>query len=818
MMSHMVPESKSKRVNITGLRAALLVTCINLATGNVTPSIAVAEENIVLDVELSPAVQNMINTHCLDCHSSDDASADLDLATLDAQSIHSNAGTAELAAWEKVIKKLRSYQMPPADAAVLDGTTRNLVIQSLQKTLDTIAKVRPVPGRTNTLRRLTRFEYENAIRDLLSLDVDVTEMLPTDPLSHGFDNITTTELSPTLINRYVSAAQKISRLAVGRTLPQPDSRTFRVRPDVTQEQHQDGLPIGTRGGTLISHTFPQDGQYEVTIRLTRDRNEHVEGLSEPHELEILLDSQRMKLFTVRPPNGKVDQADEYDQPTHANVDRHLRTRIDVTAGQHEIGVTFLKKASSLLESKRQPLHVHFNMYRHPRLSPAIYQVSITGPFDARGATEMPSRRRILFRLPANPDDESSCAREIISTLVRRAYRRSIGEDDLTAPLVLYQQGHSQGGFEAGIEMALSGILVNPNFLFRIERDPDNVAAKTAYNINDHELASRLSFFLWSSIPDDELLDLADQQRLNDSVVLERQTRRMLADQRADTLVENFASQWLYLRNLDSLTPDSRLFPDFDDNLRQALRRETELFFTDVVREDRSVLELLKANQTFLNERLAKHYKIPHVYGSRFRKVSLDTNSQRGGLLRHGSILMVTSYATRTSPVLRGNWILENILGTPTPPPPPNVPTLVEASVSADLPIRDRLVRHRADPNCASCHNLIDPCGFALENFDAVGQWREFVNGKPIDSSGGLPGGRRFSGVAALEQGLLEQPELFVGTLAEKLLVYALGRGLDHYDAPAIRKIVRHSKEHDFRFSSLILEIVKSTPFQMRTSE
>ena len=461
--------------------------------------------------------------------------------------------------------------------------------------------------------------------------------------------------------------------------------------------------------------------------------------------------------------------------------------------------------------------LHFNFYRHPRLGPAIYQVSIAGPFEVTGPGDSPSRRRIFVCRPTGADDEEVCAKRILSTLMRRAYRRPVNEVDLKKPMELYREAREQADFDAGIEMALSAVLVNPNFLFRIEQDPAGVAPNTAYRVSDIDLASRLSFFLWSSIPDDELLELAVRGQLSNPDVLAQQTRRMLTDPRSQSLVSNFAGQWLYLRNLESMTPDMRRFPDFDDNLRQAFRQETELFFESVMREDRSVLDLLRADHTFLNERLARHYGIPHVYGSRFRRVALDKNSHRGGLLRHGSILMVTSYPTRTSPVIRGKWILENILGMPPPPPPDNVPALKDNTVSATLSVRERLAMHRANPACARCHDLIDPVGFSLENFDAVGRWRDIEEGRPMDAAAGLPDGSRFTGIAGLEQGLLNRPELFVGTMSEKLLTYALGRGVEHFDAPAIRKIVRDAEADRFRFSSLILGVVKSHAFQMRTS-
>ena len=759
-------------------------------------------------------LDEFLATNCRDCHDDVTKAADLSLDGVDLAHVGQDS-----ALWEKVVRRLRARQMPPPDMPQPEEKEFRAVLSWLESRLDQEAAERPRPGRTQTFRRLTRTEYENAIRDLLALDVDAAALLPKEAASHGFDNVTVGDLSPTLLNRYISAAQKISRLAVGASPKLSGAKTFRVRPDVTQEEHVAGLPIGTRGGLLVTHTFPLDGEYEVRIRLARDRNEHVEGLRETHEMEVLLDRRPVAEFTVRPPGGKRDENAEYDTRSHANVDRHLKARIPVKAGPHQLGVTFLKNPSSLLESKRQPLNVHFNMYRHPRLSPAVYQVTVSGPFEADGSEQTPSRQRIFSCRPNGPDDEEQCARQILSTLLRRAYRRPIDEADFTLPLEMFRQSTEQGGdFETGIEMALSAVLVNPHFLFRTERSPQGLPAAAPYRVSDVELASRLSFFLWSSIPDEELLEAAEQGTLSDPQVLEQQTLRMLADDRARALVDNFAGQWLYLRNLESITPDMRLFPDFDDNLRKAFRQETELVFESVMREDRSVLELLKSDYTYLNERLAKHYDIPHVYGSHFRRVAVDESTKRGGLLRHGSILTVTSYATRTSPVIRGKWILENILGTPPPPPPDNVPPLEDNTVAANLSVRERLAQHRANPACASCHDLLDPVGFSLENFDAVGRWRDLEDGNPIDSSSGLPDGSQFANLAEFERGLQARPELFVGTMVEKLLTYALGRGLEHTDAPAVRRIVRDAEQNDFRFSSLILGIVKSVPFQMRTAE
>jgi mono/diheme cytochrome c family protein len=748
------------------------------------------------------AFSQFVESHCFACHDSTTASAGLSLDELIASGAEQHQ-----AVWEKVVRKLTSRQMPPGEMPPPGEREYDNAVAFLESSLDAAAAARPNPGRTETFRRLNRTEYQNTIRDLLALEIDAAALLPPDESSHGFDNITVADLSPSLLNRYLSAAQTIGRLAVGVAPETPHEDTFRIRPDITQDAHVESLSIGTRGGAAIAYNFPQDGEYEIQVRLMRDRNELVEGLTEAHELEVLIDRERVKLFTVKPPSdGASDQL----------LDADFNVRIKTTAGPHQVGVTFIAKSASLVETTRQPLNVHFNFYRHPRLGPAIYQVSIIGPFEASGPGETPSRRQLLISKPADAADED-CAKRILSAFVRRAYRRPINDEDLRMPLEFYRQGRADGDFEAGIERAVSAVLVNPNFLFRIERDPPDVPPGTAYTINGVELASRLSYFLWSSMPDDELLNLAESGELSRPDVLEKQVRRMLADERSRSLVDNFAGQWLHLRNLESINPDMRLFPDFDDNLRQAMREETELFIEHILREDRSVLDLINADYTFLNERLAKHYGIPHVHGSRFRRVSLDERSQRGGLLRHGSILTVTSYATRTSPVIRGQWVLKNLLGSPPPPPPENVPALDDNTVSAALPVRQRLEQHRADPACASCHDMMDPVGFALENFDAVGRWRDLEGGQPVDAGGGLPGSAEFVGPSGLEQALLQRPELFVRTLTEKLMTFALGRGVEHYDAPAIRKIVADARDDSYRFSQLILGIVQSTPFQLRMS-
>ncbi len=746
-----------------------------------------------------------VDQYCVGCHSDRVKAGGLTFNPIATQKISQNA-----AVWEKVVRKLQARSMPPAGLPRPEEKTYDSVVSSLESSLDRIAAAKPDPGRTDTFRRLNRTEYHNAIRDLLALDVDVSSLLPSDDSSHGFDNVTVGELSPTLLERYLSAAQKISRLAIGGAVRSPGGDTVTLPPDLTQEQHFDELPFGTRGGTVVRYTFPLDAEYEIQLRLARDRNEHVEGLTGTHQVELTIDGERVQIFTAKPPPSGSD---------HGGVDKDFHLRLAVKAGSHELAAAFIKKPSVLLETERQPYQAHFNMDRHPRVQPALYSLSVTGPFNPSGPGDTASRQRIFVCNPEKASEQDACAKRILSTVARRAWRRPVTDSELQVPLRFYREGRSEAGFENGIEMALRAVLMSPRFLFRIEQDPAGIAAQTAYALSDIDLASRLSFFLWSSIPDDELLDAAIHSRLKQPAVLEIEVRRMLADTRSESLVNNFAEQWLYLRNLASVSPDARMFPDFDDNLRQAFRRETEMFFESIMREDRNVLDLLRANYTFVNERLAKHYGIPNVYGSRFRRVTFEEGSVRGGLLGQGSVLTVTSYATRTSPVLRGKWVLANILGAPPPPPPPNVPPLREAADSGKvLTMRERMAEHRANPACAGCHKLMDPVGFALENYDAVGRWRTSESGVPVDAAGGLPDGSSFQGAAGLRQALLRHPELFVTTTTEKLLTYALGRGVEDFDAPAVRGIVRAAQGDDYRFSSLVLGIVKSNPFQMRRSQ
>ncbi len=828
------------------LALAAFCTIASQAADSKSPSPATAPSSAPTKPVRHPtdATSAFLAEYCLDCHSTDVKKADLNLEGIDGTQLAANPVLGE-----KVLRKLAHRQMPPLGEERPDAATYTRMSTELQTALDRLAAAHPNPGRTDTFRRLNRTEYRNAIRDLLALDIDAVALLPNDEPSHGFDNVTVGNLSPTLLDRYVSAAQKIARLALGAPRKSPAGETFRLRPDLTQEDHIEGLPLGTRGGGLFPYVFAQDGDYEIQLRLARDRNEQVEGLKKPAEIEVLIDGERVAFETVKPPG-----ADKNAE----GVDAHLKFRIPVKAGPHEVGVTFPKNPTTLFETERQPYLAHFNMHRHPRSVPALYQVSITGPFDAKGPGDTPSRRKIYEPLAklSSPSGRSSSlpvsasprlpvpastpltasalpqsptttltapeaearARDVLTPLLRRAYRRPVTDDDLRKPLQFFREGYAEGpGFDAGIESALAAILVSPQFLFRVEADPAGLKPGSVYRISDLELASRLSFFLWSSLPDDPLLEIAARGELHQPAVLEREVRRLLADERAANLVTNFAAQWLHLRKLDEITPDLRLFPDFDENVRRSLRKETELFVASVFRADRPITDLLRADYTFLDERLAKHYGIPHVYGSHFRRVPLtdEAAQQRGGLLRQGSILTVTSYATRTSPVIRGHWILANLVGEPPPPPPPNVPALDDNTVSASLPMRARLAKHRENATCASCHNIMDPVGFALENFDAVGRWRTEEDHKPVDASGGLPDGSTFTGVAALERGLLERPELFAGTLTEKLMIFALGRGVDASDAPAIRSAVRRAQADNYRFSSLILGLVNSPPFQLR---
>ena len=760
----------------------------------------------------------MLDRYCVTCHS------DIQEKLPSLQTVDTSNVAADAEIFEKVVRKLRAGLMPPAGRPRPDRSTLDSFTSWLETNLDRAAAARLNPGRTEPLHRLNRAEYQNVVRDLVALEVDVTSLLPSDDASYGFDNMASVlQVNQSLMESYLSAARVISRAAIGSAVPTPTAEEFPVPVDFPQDQHVAGLPFGTRGGTLIRHNFPLDAQYVIKVDLAcgppvgdpLGKCDAGAGFADLHQLEITVDGERVELFTLEPRN-------------EIKADAVWQVRIPVKAGPREIGVAFLKLPSvdevdGLRPRFMKPYYQNNNGLSRLQAiyQPAVVRVTITGPIDGTGATDTPSRHRIFVCRPTNAAQETGCAKTIVSTLARRAYRRPVTDADLQGLFTFYNAGRSEGGFEAGIERALRALLVSPEFLFRAESDPAGIAPNTNYRVSDLELASRLSFFLWSSIPDDELLDVAERGRLKEPAVFERQVRRMVADPRSEALVSNFLGQWLQLRNLERKRPAEALFPNFDGSLRQAFRRETELLFQDLLRQDRPILELLTANYTFVNERLALHYGIPNVRGSHFRRVTFGADNQRRGLLGHGSVLLVTSHAIRTSPVLRGKWILQNILGVQPPAPPAFVPPFNEAQGGAKaraLSVRDRMIEHRRNPVCAACHAMIDPAGFALENFDAVGRWRthdEFYN--PIEPSGALPDGTEFDGLTQFREALVSRPERFVTTITERLLTYALGRGLEYYDAPAVRRIMREAAGENYRLSALILGIAKSPPFQMRRS-
>ena len=747
------------------------------------------------------AHQAMVKRYCVSCHNERLKTGGL---ALDSLSLTDVAAAAET--WEKVVRKLRTNAMPPANMPRPDAAARSAFVTFLETGIDRAAAAKPFPGRTESIHRLNRAEYRNAVRDLLALDVDVESMLPADDMSYGFDNNGgVLKMTPSLLDRYMATARHVSRLAIGSPTIQPTAETFRLRADLSQDIGFDSLPIGTRGGTAIKYQFPLDAEYSIQV-------EPLTGGADAHQLEVSIDGERIKVFTVGGRRPQAAAAVAYDVP-----DDSLEVRVPVKAGPRVVGVTFVKKSGALVESVREPfLTPHAE--GGTRSQPSVASVTIAGPFTATGVSETPSRQRIFACSPASRQAEAGCARQILTQLSRRAYRRPATEAQLKELLDFYNDGRANGTFESGIELALRRLLVSPEFLYRIETDPAGAAPGAVYALGDYELASRLSFFLWSSIPDDALLDAAARGALKNEQELARQVRRMIADPRSDALAKNFAGQWLYLRTIEGSLPNVYLFPNFGENLRQDFRRETELFFDSLVRENRGLLELLTADYTFVNERLARHYGIPHVYGSQFRRVAVADENRRG-LLGHGSILTVTSLADRTTVVGRGKWILENLLGAPPPAPPPDVPPLVESKSGGKvLTLRERMQQHRANPVCASCHARMDPLGFALENFDATGQWRTMEAGAPIDASAELPDGTRFEGPGGLRKMLLGQPDQVATAATEKLLTYALGRGLGHYDLPAVSKIVNTTAADGYKLQSMILGVVNSVPFRMKTAE
>ena len=753
-----------------------------------------------------------LKQYCFTCHNEKLKTGGLSLDQMDV----SHPGDAE--AWEKVIRKVRVGMMPPQGMPQPDTATRNALVSYLQTSLDRAELARPNPGRP-LVHRLNRAEYANAIRDLLSLEVDAATLLPPDDSGYGFDNVADVlGVSPVLLEAYVRAAGKISSLAVGDPNTAPGGETFRVRQDASQDVHIEGLPLGTIGGILIKTTLPLDGEYLLEPKYFRTNLGVLRGLEYPSQCEIAVDGERVHLASF---GGDADFKASLANMTTAGdaVDTRCSARVKLRAGPHVITSAFLRGSSTENTLRLQPYIRSSNDTLDPAGRPHLDRFSITGPFHPTGSGDTPSRRQIFTCRPKAEAEEQPCARKIMTTLLRRAYRGTGSDTDLQRVMAFYDQGRHEGTFETGIEVALERLIASPKFVFRSERDPAHATLGTVYRISDLELASRLSFFLWSSIPDDELLRLATEGKLHTPAVLDQQMRRLLKDPKAAALTDNFAGQWLYLRNLRTMIPNSVEFPDFDDNLRQSFQRQTELFFASIIHEDRNVLDLMTADYTFVNQRLAKHYGIPNIYGSNFRRVAV-TEEARKGILGQGSVLMVTSHTDRTSPVVRGKWVLDNLLGAPPPPPPPNVPALDESNQKGGrvLTMRERMEAHRANPYCASCHKLMDPIGFSLENFDATGWWRTReggTGGTPIDASGQLLDGTKINGPVELRNALLKNPEIFVATFTEKLMTYALGRGLASADMPVVRSIVREAAKSNYRFSSIVNGIIASAPFQMR---
>jgi mono/diheme cytochrome c family protein len=805
---------------------ALILGGLALAAGGTGAVSAAGAQAAGVDSS-SAATRAILDKYCVTCHNPRLKTAGLSLDQLDVGNVAAAAET-----WEKVVRKLRAGAMPPPGAPRPDQSTSDQLASYLETAIERASLRDPNPGRTDAFHRLNRAEYQNAIRDLLALDVDVSALVPADAADqHGFDNMAgVLSMSPALLERYVSAARRISRLAVGVPPAGSTIDTYTVPVNLLQDDRlSDNLPFGSRGGTSIRHNFPVDGEYVIRLRLQTNYVSYIRGLHQAHKLDLRLDGARVKQFHIggaapgKPaPNsyeGNIFGSKEWEAYAH-HADDDLEVRIRVTGGPHLVGVDFPRESWEA-EGVLQPRQFEFALAINGRQddNPSLGSLEIDGPYAIGQPGDTPSRRKIFVCQPLRDADADTCAKKILSALARRAYRRPATDADLRTLTDFYRAGRKQGNFDAGIQMAIERLLADPEFLFRVERAPSGLAAGASYRISDLELASRLSFFLWSSIPDDELIDAAAQGKLKEPAVLERQVRRMLADQRSRAMVDNFVGQWLLVRDISSAYPDPATFPEFDDNLREAFEQETDLFVESQLRENRSIVDLLSADYTFLNERLARHYGIANVYGTRFRRVTLADTAHRGGLLGQGSLLTVTSYANRTSPVLRGKWLLANILGTPVPPPPADVPSLKDTGENGQpASVRERLEQHRRNPVCSSCHSQMDPLGFALENFDAVGKWRDVAEGgRPVDASAALPGGTRFQGLNGLRDVLLARREQFVRTVTEKLLTYALGRGVEYFDLPVIRRIVRDAAP-DYRWSAIVLGITASTPFQMRLAE
>jgi mono/diheme cytochrome c family protein len=761
-----------------------------------------------------------LKQYCIGCHNARNPLPANDPVKLDTANL--DDVLADAATWERVLRKLRVRAMPPQGSPHPNEAEYVAFTTWLAGSLDRGWAARSNPGRY-VVHRLNRVEYRNAIRDLLALDIDVSSLLPNDGGDFGFDNIAAAlRTSPLLLDGYVTAAQRISTLAVGDPEVHASTTEYSINRDFSQNAHVEGLPLGTRGGRPVRHVFPADGEYKLFGRLVRGIEEGYAGIESndlPHTFVITLDGEEVYSAEIGGPKDHEAQAKDMNA-ARIVIDARMTARVKVTAGPHDVGFTFRHRPHQQQDVWQPALRDSQEIHYIGGL-PKLKTVGIEGPYNATGVSTTPSRERLFVCRPRTAAEESACANRIVASFARRAYRRPVTAEDIAAPLEFYTGARQRGGsFDAGIRGAVARILASPSFLYRIERDPAGLRPGATRRVSDVELASRLSFFLWSSIPDARLLGLAEAGRLREPGMLASEVKRMIADKRADSLVSNFVGQWLQLRNLESkVRPDILDFPDFDDNVRDAFRRETELLFEYILRENRSALELLSADYTFVNERLARHYGIPGIYGSRFRMVTL-TDPNRRGLLGHGSILSLTSVATRTSPVYRGKFILSTFLNTPPPPPLPNVPTLEESAkgaATAPKTVRETLELHRSSPVCASCHRVIDPPGFALEKFNPVGQWRETMpDGSPIDTGGVLADGTKVDGPVALRNAILSRPDAFMTTLTERIMTYALGRGVEPSDMAVIRGIVRTGAQRDYALQSIITSIVESAPFQMRT--
>jgi hypothetical protein len=769
----------------------------------------------------SPA-RATLDKYCVTCHNERLKTAGLMLDKADVEHAGADAQT-----WEKVLRKLHTREMPPAGSPHPDAQTYSAIGDQIERKLDAAAAANPNPGRV-AVHRLNRTEYANAIRDLLDLHLDGKSLLSADEADQeGFDNVASVlSMSPVLLEGYLSAARTISRLAVGDPTITPVADVFRIPTALNQDDRTtDDVPFGSQGGTAVRYHFRLDGEYQIKVLLKRQLYLYLIGMGEPHQIDIRLDGVLVKRFEVggkakgmtTPESfaGNTQGDPDFEDYMH-NADANIEVRLPVKAGTHLVGISFVRRfwePEGVLQPQQRGFARTTNELYHGY--PAIDSVAISGPYGTAHMTDdSASRRKIFLCHPKNAASEEPCAKRILSSLAMRAYRRPLTADDVQTVLDFYKDGRSNGTFEAGIQRGLERILSSPSFLFRIERDPPNASAGSVYHLSDVDLASRLSFFLWSSIPDDELLNVAISGKLKQPDVLEQQVRRMLADSRSRSLVDNFVDQWLQMGKLTGLVPDSDASPDFDENLREAMHQETTKFVASQIREDRSVVDLLTADYSYLNERLARHYGIPNIYGNHFRRVTFN-DGIRGGLLGQASVLTVTSYPNRTSVVLRGKWLLANILGAPPAPPPADVPTLKDAGQDGQpRSLRDRMEQHRKNPACAGCHQRMDPLGFALENFDALGKWRTVADGEKVDASATLPDGSAFDGIAGLRNLLIQHKDDFVRAVTEKLLAYSIGRGIEYYDRPAIREIARESAAADNRWSSLILGVVRSRPFSM----